>query len=75
MIEYMRRGYSKGTANAHLWVSKRGSPGQHARLWVSRCLLKKRRSSIVDFFESQFYEVHVQVCDDDVFYVFLQKQK
>ena len=25
----------------------RGSPGQHARLWVSRCRLLKRRSSIV----------------------------
>jgi hypothetical protein len=36
-----------GLQNAGACSGPRGSPGQHARLWVSRCRLLKRRSSIV----------------------------
>jgi hypothetical protein len=36
-----------GLQGAGACSGPRGSPGQHARLWVSRCRLLKRRSSIV----------------------------
>jgi hypothetical protein len=36
-----------GLQGAGACSGPRGSPGQHARLWVSRCWLLKRRSSIV----------------------------
>jgi hypothetical protein len=36
-----------GLQGAGACSGPRGSPGQHARLWVSRCRLWKRRSSIV----------------------------
>jgi hypothetical protein len=35
-----------GLQGAGACSGPRGSPGQHARLWASRCLLLKRRSSI-----------------------------
>jgi hypothetical protein len=37
----------RGLQGAGACSGPRGSPGQHARLWVSRCRLLKRRSSIV----------------------------
>jgi hypothetical protein len=36
-----------GLQGAGACSGPRGSPGQHARLWASRCRLLKRRSSIV----------------------------